>query len=383
VRHRDDPENESIDWSLLHRHLAGETSLEDESRFAEWVSAASGRREFVESLRTMGESTRAQRPAFNKARAWNRMREEVDPASGRQTGRSVARRTPTEKPGAFPGTRAVRPLSTIAATIAVALGVGLTVRAVSHRTVPTTPGREYATSRAQRLSVMLADGTRLTLAPASRVRVAADYGRSTRELALEGEALFNVRHDDAHPFRVVAANAVTEDIGTRFVVRAYTGDNAVRIAVAEGRVSLTRRGGRVTARVAEGPEPLGAGDLATVTGQGITVTHDANLTGLVAWTQGRLVFDRTPLRDAVQDLARTFDMDITVSDSTLLDQRVTGAFGDDERVDDVLTAVAVSVGAHVERAGRRVAIRRGAGGLTHTDPLRSPPMLRTARAEAR
>jgi len=64
--------------------------------------------------------------------------------------------------------------------------------------------REYTTAAGQRLSVTLDDGTQLTLAPASRVRLAAGYGegRATggsktrpygaRELELEGEAYFAV-----------------------------------------------------------------------------------------------------------------------------------------------------------------------------------------------
>ena len=79
---------------------------------------------------------------------------------------------------------------------------------------------------------------RVTLNAGSRLRWRADYGARTREVQLEGEGYFEVRHDGARPFRVHAPGAVAEDLGTRFTVRAYPEGSGVEVAVAEGRVAL-------------------------------------------------------------------------------------------------------------------------------------------------
>ncbi len=102
---------------------------------------------------------------------------------------------------------------------------------------------EYATGAGQRETVMLPDGTEFTLALASRLRVAADYADGDRQVVLDGEAFFNVAHDDAHPFSVRAQSAVALDIGTRFNVRAYNGDRAVRVIVSQGTVGVAARPG--------------------------------------------------------------------------------------------------------------------------------------------
>jgi ferric-dicitrate binding protein FerR (iron transport regulator) len=77
------------------------------------------------------------------------------------------------------------------------------------------------------------------------------------------------------------------------------------------------------------------------------------------WTQGALVFKDTPLGEAMRDLARTFDLDVTIADSGLAVKVVTGSFRD-QPADEVLGAITHVVGAHYERTGRTVVIRRGA-----------------------
>ncbi len=74
---------------------------------------------------------------------------------------------------------------------------------------------------------------------------------------LEGEGYFEVTHDARRPFRVHAGDALTEDLGTRFVVRAYPELAAVDVAVAEGVVSLRRHPPR-------GTRGAGAGDSAVI-----------------------------------------------------------------------------------------------------------------------
>src|SRR5690606_29072620 len=72
--------------------------------------------------------------------------------------------------------------------------------------------REYSTDRARRAEIRLKDGTRVILSVESRLRVPRDYGRRHRTVYLEGEALFEVEHDERRPFRVHAADALAEDL---------------------------------------------------------------------------------------------------------------------------------------------------------------------------
>src|SRR3989442_5449990 len=88
--------------------------------------------------------------------------------------------------------------------------------------------------------IRLQDGTQVTIAPKSRVRYTADFGRAHRDLYLDGEAYFQVARDSLRPLRVHTAGSVTEDLGTAFVVRAYGDQHTTEVVVTEGRVSLSR-----------------------------------------------------------------------------------------------------------------------------------------------
>jgi ferric-dicitrate binding protein FerR (iron transport regulator) len=155
-------------------------------------------------------------------------------------------------------------------------------------------------------------------------------------------------HDVRRPFVVQTFRATIRDVGTTFDVRAYASDLGERVTVAEGEVAV--------AGVA-----LRARDQASLDDAGhISVRRNVEVTAPMAWVQGRLVFEDTPLADAARMLARTYDLDVAVADSSLGRERVTAAFPAGEAVGEVLRAVTLAVGAHYEQIGRTVMIRRGA-----------------------
>src|SRR5262249_18634375 len=156
-----------------------------------------------------------------------------------------------------------------------------------------------ATGRGQRATVQLADGSRVVLGVDSRIRYPRGFGKQGREIDLVGEAYFDVVHDARVPFRVRTPHGVSEDVGTRFAVRAYAGESSARVVVEEGFVAV---GHGVT---------LGAGDLARVTRQAAPhVVHGAPVARLLAWTHGQLNFVNTPLREVVADLRRWYDVTV-------------------------------------------------------------------------
>lgn len=180
------------------------------------------------------------------------------------------------------------------------------------------------------------------LAPASRLTV---DGRSA---TLDGEAFFTVVHDARAPFVVRAGRAIATDLGTRFDVRAYPEDSSVRVAVDEGQVAVSAANAQ--------PIALAGGDAATVTPSGEAAV-DRGVENIGAWTTGRLELHNTPAREAVRALARWYDVDLRLGDSTLAAVPLTASFRD-EPVDEVLHIVAATLGARVRWSGRTVILVR-------------------------
>jgi ferric-dicitrate binding protein FerR (iron transport regulator) len=172
-----------------------------------------------------------------------------------------------------------------------------------------------------------------------------------RSLRLEGEAYFDVIHKDAKPFIVRTANTTTRDLGTAFAVTDYPGDRDAQVIVAEGEVAV------LSARDTNAStlQLLKRGDLASVTASGaITRTRVTNLDRRLAWLRGGLAFDDVPLGEALKQVARWYDLDIYLADSSLASRRLIATIGN-EPADDVLRLVALTLGLRVERAeGSRV-----------------------------
>jgi ferric-dicitrate binding protein FerR (iron transport regulator) len=190
----------------------------------------------------------------------------------------------------------------------------------------------------------------VVLAAESRLRIPTDFNsvNHTRDLYLDGAAFFDVHHDSTRPFRVHTATGVAEDVGTAFVVTEYPETRGMHVVVASGVVAVKRGGGR------DGAPPLltvRAGNLARLDTTGTaTLTRHVNVASYLAWTRGGLGFDGTPLREALPQIMRWYDLDLTLGDSALAERRITASF-EDEPASRVIQRLALALGLRVEQRG--------------------------------
>lgn len=163
----------------------------------------------------------------------------------------------------------------------------------------------YNTRTAQLLKVMLADsaggtvgdtGSRLDLAPQSAIDVTLYRQRRIVALA-RGEVRFEVAHDNARPFRVHTREAIIEVVGTVFTVRDRGGPITVGVERGHVRVQLRQPQGRGSALAA--PIDLRRGELLEIRDGQADAVRQADTAALSAWRDGWLVFDNTPLADAL------------------------------------------------------------------------------------
>lgn len=347
-----------IYWSLLMRYLAGECSPDEEAEVAAWVAAEPERQTYVASLRRIADLGIEDGRQYEPAAAWNAVRLKLGIRGGQQPGAighvaaglTQSLRTRVAAINPIVRGRAARPLGAIVAMVLVGIGLAIRSRSSGRATWAST-GQAYVTAAGQRSSVTLVDGTRMTLGPGSRARM------GPREVELEGEAYFVVTHDAAHPFVVRAGAAVAKDVGTAFDVRAYPGDAAARIAVADGAVAVSASGPH-RERSLPGAQ-VRAGDVATVARGEVTVEHGVDVTDLTGWTRGNLVFRNETLRAAAAEIGRWYDLDIRVTDTAIAARTVRASFAD-QPAELVLSSVSAAVGAQYRRRGRLVTISASA-----------------------
>lgn len=210
-------------------------------------------------------------------------------------------------------------------------------------------GAEYATSIGGRETIMLADGTSIELNTASAVRVLDTTAQ--RKIWLEkGEAFFKVTHDAKRPLTVYAGARRITDLGTEFDVRRETGN--LEVAVVEGRV-------RLEADKAQGAHVLRRGDVALATaGKTIMSRRRASeLARELSWRRGVLVFDNTPLAEAVAQFNRYNQARIALADPALGRLPITGTLSATEPM-EFLRMVQTVFGLHAQRANGAIEISR-------------------------
>jgi transmembrane sensor len=282
-----------------------------------------------------------------------------------------------------------RALVAVAAALGV-VGIGVGRR----RTAPaggepgtvalTAASQRHQTAVGRRDSVRLPDGTRVLLAPGTTVEVVAGYGAATRTVALTGEAYFDVVHDDARPFRVVAGPAVVHDIGTRFAVRHDAADR-IAVTVTEGAVRVAAvdatappvavpvqparprpAPGAPTAAPSFNPADSGlvlrAGERGLVTRDprlGVTVARlpgaAARAADDTAWTSGRLVFRDAPISEVSASLRRWYGVELRTTDRATASRHLTATFRG-EPLPEVLRVVGLALGARLDRRGDTVLV---------------------------
>ncbi|MEQ1693521.1 MAG: FecR domain-containing protein, partial [Gemmatimonas sp.] len=211
-----------------------------------------------------------------------------------------------------------------------------------------------ATKVGQRDSLTLSDGSRILLAPGSRVTVAAGFSSGDRTVILEGAAYFDVTHDDAHPFTVRAAGAEIRDIGTSFTVKTDA-TGGVSVAVTHGTVAL-REAVSSTPTAVE----LHAGDRGLVSAGSVAVTRGTVTEDEMAWTRGQLTYRDAPLSEVQADLKRWYGINLVVSDSALFRYTITIPVQQDSAT--VVSTIAAMIGADTEQRGDTVILRSAGRG---------------------
>ncbi|HEU4643133.1 MAG TPA: FecR domain-containing protein [Gemmatimonadaceae bacterium] len=361
--------DEQIDWSRLARWLAGESSAAEAAEVRRWLDEDPARAAHVRALGDVWEQAALIPTPDDVSAAWSRTASMLglpaaprlvpaDPEHAVASAHSErARRSVFAPTTAVPRRRGR--IAGYAAAAAVVAAVGIGAALLTHwppandarsTVASATTWQEYRTVRGQRAAITLLDGTRVQLGPASRLRVAR-AASPARTVELEGEAVFDVVHDAAHPFRVVAKDGVLEDIGTTFDVRAYPGDAHTLVAVAAGAVAVRSRVD--TSRRAA---TLGPSDLARVESDGsVSVEHGVDASLFLSWTEGRLAFRHATLREVVEQLERWYDVDIELADSSLARRRLTAIVAAPS-LDDALSAVTFPMGLQYTRHERVVRI---------------------------
>ncbi len=168
--------------------------------------------------------------------------------------------------------------------------------------------------------ITLADGSIIWVRPGSNVRYGKDFDKgAVREVFLEGEAFFDIAHDEKRPFVVHTHELNIQVLGTSFNVRSYAEDQSVETTLIKGSVSIEKAYGTHASE----PVILAPNQRAVYSKTDKTMAVSMLETPVTANRKEpniqteKLIFDERPFTEVLSRMEQKFDVKIFIDDRHL------------------------------------------------------------------
>lgn len=346
--------NKNINWTILLRYLNGDASLEEELKVREWVSGNKENLEFIQFLEIIWQMEPNEKKKIDAQESWDRFVKKFDfdkKTSQPQSKKEIVQKLTANIPQVHNHSRK-RTLKwgwMLAVAAAILVSVMTSIQFID-RSQNTEAGissndieyRVIRTQKGQRTRVLLSDGSVIYLNSDSYVKIPKTFRQdAAQQVYLEGEAFFEISKRKDITFQVIAAEAVTTVLGTKFNVLSYPEDNNVTVTVVEGEVSLQLLNDTSSEPMIITENQKG------VIGREISpfVSKVINLGVYPGWTHGELVFDQEPLPRMIRKLERWYDIEIELetNEEGIKDKKLTATYSQNQSVDDVLQSISLAI----------------------------------------
>jgi transmembrane sensor len=196
--------------------------------------------------------------------------------------------------------------------------------------------------------VFLPDGSKVTLNTGSSLSYREDgFGTQSREVILDGEALFDVMHEASLPFKVFVGESVVEVTGTSFSI--LETNNALKVSVISGRVLLF-----LTDKI-ENKISISANQSGYLLTNNELKVEEGISANFLSWKTGHLIFEQTPIDSALMDIAHHFQKEL-LFETTLKDE-ITAEF-QDQPLHEILDELKLVAGLQFDTTGSALIVRK-------------------------
>lgn len=223
--------------------------------------------------------------------------------------------------------RLITELMRIAAIALLLVGAKFLFDTLSYTEKPLRYQTCYVPS-GQRAELILPDSTKVWLNAHSRLVYPVTFQEDNREVELDGEAYFDVRHNESSPFIVKTKKVDIKVLGTEFNVSAYSEIPKFEIALLRGRVELKSADLSRTYCMQPGEQVWYKEGR-----YGVSQIEDMDY---FKWKEGLLCFKNQPIKEIMDKLCLYYDVRIEVGSQPFLKERYTGKFRVKDGVEQVL-----------------------------------------------
>ena len=238
-------------------------------------------------------------------------------------------------------------ISAIAASLILVMGLSFFVWYSLEKTDLFFPQHLVERSTGKMQKVILGDGTIIWLKGKSTLAYPSRFNGTTRNVELQGEALFEVAKDPSHPFIIHCGELTAKVLGTSFNIK--TTEKKVEVSVFTGKVSLQAKNQNLIVM----PNEKAVYKNALKSLKKEFTEHEEQLVQIQG-TEYNMRFDDTPLSDVFRQIGNKFDIKISYN-KQLDKQRVTADFTD-QSLENTLDMLSQLFSINYTQSGNQVRI---------------------------
>ena len=252
-----------------------------------------------------------------------------------------------------------------AAVFVFAVLITLVVNYMTGHLKPKEIARHEITAPAgSRIKLLLSDSTEVWLNSGSKIVYGEGFTSSDREVYLEGEAFFNVRKNNYHPFYIKTSNLSIKVLGTSFNVKSYLDEDVVETTLVTGQLEIrkvdtegrdlqaalllpeqkalySKETGRIKIeqRQVLSQEPVRADKVTVIPERAEQISQASSMD--IAWKDNKFVFSNEMFGSLARRLERWYNVEIEVKNEEINNFKFTGVF-QDETIEQAMQAFRIA-----------------------------------------
>lgn len=270
-------------YSLLARYFTGQVTEAERQVVHSWAEANEENRKEMAFFREIWEKSGEDLPqSFDTEAAWQKVK--------------MAAMAPDRQP-------AKRVMMRYRRLVVAAAAAALLFFFVN-RLFFSGPSYTTVTAAENVQDVVLEDGSHVYLRRGSQLRYPRSFAKNKREVRLTGEAFFDIARNPDKPFSIEAASTMVTVLGTSFTVHTAA-DSLVEVVVKTGLVKMALKADTMQqVKLSPGEKGIYRQN---------KISREANAdSNFDSWQTGRIVFNNTPLPEALQTLGRHYGVSFSI-----------------------------------------------------------------------
>ena len=212
----------------------------------------------------------------------------------------------------------------------------------------------------------LSDGSKVWLNAGSSLNFDNSFGLTNRSLILQGEAYFEVTHDEQRPFLVETPGVTVTALGTAFNIKAYPDDEQIEITLVEGLVRVETNAFSKTQThpvvlepnqkvvfhkalqtMAEQTNDAGDADIlnsesALQSFTKVELSTNVDVEASISWKDKRWIVQSERLGTFATIIERKYDVELIFEDPELENYRISATL-EEETIEQLLNAIRLTV----------------------------------------